>query len=149
MLACSDSDAAIRALLVAYPDGRDIEIAAAGLEQAFLQLTADAPMRAASLSRVPTRRCERVGESRRMLRRILTPPRAYARVGAARGGVAAYTRYELLRTFRNRRFFLLSLGFPLILYFVIAVPNRHIHNFAGTGLPRRSTTWSAWPRSGR
>ena len=28
----------------------------------------------------------------------------------------AYTRYELLRTFRNRRFFLFSLGFPLVLY---------------------------------
>ncbi len=37
-----------------------------------------------------------------------------------------YIRYELLRTFRNRRFFLLSLGFPLILYFVIASPNRHV-----------------------
>ncbi len=36
---CADSDAAIRALLAAYPDVRDIEIAAAGLEQAFLALT--------------------------------------------------------------------------------------------------------------
>ncbi|HSZ69759.1 MAG TPA: ABC transporter ATP-binding protein [Solirubrobacteraceae bacterium] len=42
VLSCSDSDAAIRALLVAQPDARDIEIAAAGLEQAFLQLTAAA-----------------------------------------------------------------------------------------------------------
>jgi ABC-2 type transport system ATP-binding protein len=41
VLACSDSDAAIRALLARYPDARDIEIAAAGLEQAFLQLTGD------------------------------------------------------------------------------------------------------------
>jgi ABC-2 type transport system ATP-binding protein len=41
MLSCTDSDAAIRALLVAYPDARDIEIAAAGLEQAFLELTGD------------------------------------------------------------------------------------------------------------
>ncbi len=39
MLSCADSDAAIRALLAAYPDARDIEIAAAGLEEAFLQLT--------------------------------------------------------------------------------------------------------------
>lgn len=39
VLSCSDSDAAIRALLAAQPDARDIEIAAAGLEQAFLQLT--------------------------------------------------------------------------------------------------------------
>src|SRR3984957_5822318 len=42
-----------------------------------------------------------------------------------------YTRYELLRTLRNRRFFLLSLGFPLILYFVIVSPNRLVHVFDG------------------
>jgi ABC-2 type transport system ATP-binding protein len=41
VLTCSDSDAAIRALLDAYPQARDIEIAAAGLEQAFLELTGD------------------------------------------------------------------------------------------------------------
>jgi ABC-2 type transport system ATP-binding protein len=41
VLSCTDSDAAIRALLGAHPDARDIEIAAAGLEEAFLQLTAD------------------------------------------------------------------------------------------------------------
>jgi len=40
-LSCTDSDAAIRALLAAYPDARDIEIVAAGLEQAFLELTGD------------------------------------------------------------------------------------------------------------
>jgi ABC-2 type transport system ATP-binding protein len=40
-LTCADSDAAIRALLAAYPDARDIEIVAAGLEQAFLELTGD------------------------------------------------------------------------------------------------------------
>ena len=45
-----------------------------------------------------------------------------------------YTRYELLRTLRNRRFFLLSLGFPLILYFVIVSPNRHVQNFDGSGI---------------
>src|SRR5579871_2076587 len=39
ILACSDSDAAIRALLAAHPDTRDIEITGAGLEEAFLQLT--------------------------------------------------------------------------------------------------------------
>jgi ABC-2 type transport system ATP-binding protein len=41
LLTCADSDAAIRALLPAYPEARDIEISGAGLEQAFLQLTAD------------------------------------------------------------------------------------------------------------
>ena len=40
-LSCSDSDAAIRALLAARPDARDIEIAGAGLEQAFLELTGE------------------------------------------------------------------------------------------------------------
>jgi ABC-2 type transport system permease protein len=46
----------------------------------------------------------------------------------------AYVRYELLRTLRNRRFFLLSLGFPLILYFVIVSPNRHVRDFDGSGV---------------
>jgi ABC-2 type transport system ATP-binding protein len=41
ILNCSDSDAAIRALLPAYSRARDIEISGAGLEQAFLQLTGD------------------------------------------------------------------------------------------------------------
>jgi ABC-2 type transport system permease protein len=45
-----------------------------------------------------------------------------------------YTRYELLRTVRNRRFFILSLGFPLILFFVIAGPQRNVSDFAGTGI---------------
>ncbi len=39
VLTCADSDAAIRALLAAHPEARDIEIEAAGLEQAFLALT--------------------------------------------------------------------------------------------------------------
>jgi ABC-2 type transport system ATP-binding protein len=41
VLACSDSDEAIRALLERFPEARDIEISAAGLEEAFLQLTGD------------------------------------------------------------------------------------------------------------
>ena len=36
-----------------------------------------------------------------------------------------YTRFELLRTFRNTRFFIFSLVFPLILFFVVAGSNRH------------------------
>jgi ABC-2 type transport system ATP-binding protein len=39
---CSDSDAALRALLAAFPQAHDIEVTGAGLEEAFLQLTADA-----------------------------------------------------------------------------------------------------------
>jgi ABC-2 type transport system ATP-binding protein len=39
VLSCSDSDLAIRALLQAFPQARDIEIAGAGLEHAFLELT--------------------------------------------------------------------------------------------------------------
>lgn len=45
-----------------------------------------------------------------------------------------YMRFELLRTLRNRRFFLLSLGFPLILYFAIAGPNKNVTDFGGTGI---------------
>jgi ABC-2 type transport system ATP-binding protein len=39
VLSCADSDAAIRALLDAHPEAHDIEIASAGLEDAFVQLT--------------------------------------------------------------------------------------------------------------
>jgi ABC-2 type transport system ATP-binding protein len=42
VLVCSDSDAAVRALLAEFPGARDIEIEGAGLEDAFLRLTADA-----------------------------------------------------------------------------------------------------------
>lgn len=40
VLRCGDSDAAIRALLGHYRSARDIEITGAGLEEAFLELTA-------------------------------------------------------------------------------------------------------------
>jgi ABC-2 type transport system ATP-binding protein len=39
VLTCSDSDAAIRALLERFPAARDIEIAGAALEDAFVELT--------------------------------------------------------------------------------------------------------------
>jgi ABC-2 type transport system ATP-binding protein len=41
MLTCTDSDAAVRALLTRYPHARDIEITALGLEDAFLALTGE------------------------------------------------------------------------------------------------------------
>jgi ABC-2 type transport system ATP-binding protein len=42
ILRCADSDLAIRELLTRYPQLRDIEIAGAALEDAFLELTSDA-----------------------------------------------------------------------------------------------------------
>lgn len=45
-----------------------------------------------------------------------------------------YLRFELLRTFRNARFFIFSFGFPVILYFVIAGPNKGETNFSDTGI---------------
>jgi ABC-2 type transport system permease protein len=45
-----------------------------------------------------------------------------------------YVRSELLRLFRNRRFFVFSVGFPLALFYVIAAPNRGEHDFGGSGL---------------
>ncbi len=38
---CADSDAALRALLPAFPAARDIEVSGAGLEEAFLELTSN------------------------------------------------------------------------------------------------------------
>jgi ABC-2 type transport system permease protein len=45
-----------------------------------------------------------------------------------------YARYELLRTFRERRLFVFAFAIPLVIYFVIALPNRHIHNLDGSGV---------------
>ena len=39
VLRCTDSDVAVRALLQAYPDARDLEITGAGFEEAFMELT--------------------------------------------------------------------------------------------------------------
>ena len=41
VLSCADSDAAVRALLAAFSEARDLEITSAGLEAAFIQLTSD------------------------------------------------------------------------------------------------------------
>lgn len=40
ILACSDSEAALRGLLAGFPAARDVEVRGAGLEEAFLTLTA-------------------------------------------------------------------------------------------------------------
>jgi ABC-2 type transport system ATP-binding protein len=125
VLNCADSDAAIRALLASQPQVRDIEIASAGLEQAFLALTAeDSPEESAEDS---------AEESAKRPAAAAVPQGDSG--GPRRMSSLTYTRYELLRTLRNRRFFFLSLGFPLVLFFLIAGPNRNVHNFAGSGLP--------------
>lgn len=54
--------------------------------------------------------------------------------GRARSAGMTYLRYEILRTFRSKRFIIFALVFPLVLYFVIAAPNRSLRDFAGTGL---------------
>jgi ABC-2 type transport system permease protein len=43
-----------------------------------------------------------------------------------------YARYELVRTFRNARFFIFSLVFPLVMYFLIAAPNKNVHDLGHT-----------------
>jgi ABC-2 type transport system ATP-binding protein len=40
-LSCADSDTALRALLAQFPAARDIEVTGAGIEEAFMALTAD------------------------------------------------------------------------------------------------------------
>jgi ABC-2 type transport system permease protein len=47
---------------------------------------------------------------------------------------STYVRYELVRNFRNRRFFVFTVGFPLVLYFLIAAPNQHERNLGGSGI---------------
>jgi ABC-2 type transport system permease protein len=50
------------------------------------------------------------------------------------GAGLTYTRFELRRTVRNRRYFLLALVFPVVLYFLIAGPNQDVHNLGGSGI---------------
>jgi ABC-2 type transport system permease protein len=45
-----------------------------------------------------------------------------------------YLRYELLRNFRNWRFVLFSLAYPVVLYLVVTSPQRHA-NFDGVAFP--------------
>ena len=47
---------------------------------------------------------------------------------------STYVRYELIRNFRNRRFFVFTVGFPLALYLLIATPNKHVHDLADSGI---------------
>jgi ABC-2 type transport system permease protein len=46
----------------------------------------------------------------------------------------AYLRFELVRTLRNRRVVVFSLAFPILLYVLIAAPNRDEHSLSGTGI---------------
>jgi ABC-2 type transport system permease protein len=46
----------------------------------------------------------------------------------------AYTRFELIRLLRNARFFIFTLVFPLVLYFIIAAPQKNDHDLANTGI---------------
>ena len=46
----------------------------------------------------------------------------------------AYTRFELVRTFRNFRLLVFTLGFPLLLYVAVAAPNRDEPDFGGSGI---------------
>ena len=46
----------------------------------------------------------------------------------------AYTRFELRRTMRNGRLLVFALGFPVIVYFAIAAPNRDVDDWGDTGI---------------
>jgi ABC-2 type transport system permease protein len=47
---------------------------------------------------------------------------------------ATYIRCELLRTLRNRRYVVFALAFPIVLYFLIAGPNKNEGDLGGSGL---------------
>src|SRR3954468_24245727 len=46
----------------------------------------------------------------------------------------SYLRFELIRTVRNRRVLIFSLVFPILIYLVIAAPNKGDNNVSGTGI---------------
>jgi len=52
--------------------------------------------------------------------------------GGSRG--LTYAKLELVRMFRNRRLLIFSFGFPLILFYAIAGPNRDVQNLGGSGI---------------
>jgi len=57
---------------------------------------------------------------------VLTAPQVTVRTPRrANPSSSTYMRYELLRAFRNKRFLLFSLAFPLLLFFLVAGPNKH------------------------
>jgi ABC-2 type transport system permease protein len=43
-----------------------------------------------------------------------------------------YTRFEMLRLLRNRQGMIFSIAFPVVMFFLLAVPNKDNHNFGGT-----------------
>jgi ABC-2 type transport system permease protein len=51
---------------------------------------------------------------------VASPPAAARRASTS----ATYLRYELVRSFRNKRFMIFSLVFPLVLFYLVAGPNR-------------------------
>jgi ABC-2 type transport system permease protein len=48
---------------------------------------------------------------------------------------AAYLRFEVLRTVRNRRVLIFSLAFPIVIYLIIVGPNKNQNDISGTGIP--------------
>jgi ABC-2 type transport system permease protein len=46
----------------------------------------------------------------------------------------SYIGTEILRAFRNRRFFVFAVGFPLVIYLLVAAPNRGVHDLEGSGI---------------
>ena len=123
VLSCSDSDRAVRALLREFPEVRDLEITGAGLEAAFLQLT--------------------LGDDSETSTAFDSEDAAVMN--------AVYAKYELLRLVRNKRTFIFSLIFPLMLFVLIAGTNKDQTVEVGGRRPSTSprTTWSAWPATGR
>jgi ABC-2 type transport system permease protein len=53
---------------------------------------------------------------------------------AGKPSTTTYIRYELIRAFRNKRFMIFSLAFPLVLFYLIAGPNQH-HKLGGIAFP--------------
>jgi ABC-2 type transport system permease protein len=45
-----------------------------------------------------------------------------------------YVRYEVLQLFRNWRFLLFSVAYPLVIFWAVGLPNKH-HTFDGIGFP--------------
>jgi ABC-2 type transport system permease protein len=45
--------------------------------------------------------------------------------------LTTYTRFEVIRTLRNKQSFIFSLVFPILMYCLFAAPNKNVKNFGG------------------
>ena len=99
----SDSDATLYAMLDAGYRPHEIEVSSLGLEQAFIAITGEDD-RASGIAATTT---------------PATPTPTTQGRRSDMAGTLALTRAEIMRLFRNKRYFIFTVGFPVVLYLLV------------------------------